>query len=342
MNNLKILFAVVLVAGVFALPGWWYIAADREEHDPDLPPGIKIDKGVYLAAREEHISMLRGIDTAKPDSRSRAIKELEEGESRMAARTESVQGTSWRAIGPAPIPNGQTIGRSDPVSGRTVTLAVHPTDPNIVFAGTAQGGLYRTMNGGAAWEPLMDSALSLAIGSVAFALSDPSIIYVGTGEGGFSLDSFFGVGVYRINDALSANPVLSEVLNRNAASADVFSGRAVGRVLVHPTDPNIIYVGTVSGGAGLGSSTGFVFPNRGLYRSTNAASASPVFERLTVSAVTPDRNILDAVFEPGDPNRMFVTLVDATTGANDGGVYFSTNACLPAERCPAPRVTIPR
>ncbi len=327
MKNIKILFAIVLTAGVFALPGWWYISADREENDPDLPAGVKIDKGVYLAAREEQIALLRGIDTAKPDSRSRAIKELEDGEKRIAARGESVQATTWRPLGPAPIPNGQTTGRTDPVSGRTVTLAVHPTDPNIVFAGTAQGGLYRTLDGGATWTPLMDSALSLAIGSVSFAPSDPSIIYVGTGEGGFSLDSFFGVGVYRINDVLSANPVLSEVLNRNAAGADVFSGRATGKVLVHPNDPNIIYVGTVSGGAGLGSSTGFTFPARGLYRSGNATGANPVFEKLTVSAASADRPILDAVFEPGDPNRMFVTLVDSFAPfLGDGGVYFTTNA----------------
>ncbi|HVF47387.1 MAG TPA: hypothetical protein VNA17_07465, partial [Pyrinomonadaceae bacterium] len=321
MKFLKILFAIALVAIAFAVPGWWYITADRESNDPDLPAGVKIDKGVYIAARQEHIGLIRGADTAKPDSRSRAIKELERSERELAERGESVQGSSWRSLGPAPIPNGQTVGRTDPVSGRVTSLAVHPSDPNIIFAGTAQGGLYRTLNAGGTWEPMMDNALSLAIGAVTFAPSDPSIVYVGTGEAGFSLDSFFGVGVYRINDALSANPVLSEVLNRNAARADVFSGRSIGKVLVHPNDPNLIYVTTISGGAGLGSSTGFTFPARGLYRSFNAASPNPVFEKLNVSAASADRPVLDAVFEPGDPNRMFVTLVDSfAPNQNDGGV----------------------
>src|ERR1700731_4862648 len=68
-------------------------------------------------------------------------------------------GPSWTAIGPFPIPNGQTdpanangISQTQsPVSGRTTAIAVHPTNPNIAYVGTAQGGVYRTLNGGASW-----------------------------------------------------------------------------------------------------------------------------------------------------------------------------------------------
>src|ERR1700720_2005415 len=71
-------------------------------------------------------------------------------------------GPSWIAIGPSPIPNGQTDPANangisttqSPVSGRTTAIAVDPTDPNIAYVGTAQGGLYRTTNGGANWTPL--------------------------------------------------------------------------------------------------------------------------------------------------------------------------------------------
>lgn len=59
---------------------------------------------------------------------------------------------AWTEIGPNPIPNGQVQSGSQlAVSGRTIAIAVHPTDPNIVYAGTAQGGLYRTIDGGATW-----------------------------------------------------------------------------------------------------------------------------------------------------------------------------------------------
>ena len=53
------------------------------------------------------------------------------------------------------------------MSGRTIAIAVHPTNPDIVYVGTANGGLYRTINGGTTWTPLMDSADSLAIGAIA-------------------------------------------------------------------------------------------------------------------------------------------------------------------------------
>src|SRR5205807_1207451 len=73
---------------------------------------------------------------------------------------------SWTSIGPAPIPNGQGLNATTPTSGRTISIAIDPTDPSIAYVGTAQGGLYRTLDGGTTWTPLMDSALSLAIGSL--------------------------------------------------------------------------------------------------------------------------------------------------------------------------------
>jgi len=110
--------------------------------------------------------------------------------------TPAINSLTWTAIGPNPIPQGQTQGRIDPVSGRTVALAVHPTNPNIVYAGTAAGGVWRSTNGGTNWTPIFDSADSLAIGALAIAPSQPSTLYVGTGE----IGSFFGVGVYRIDN----------------------------------------------------------------------------------------------------------------------------------------------
>lgn len=329
MRTIK--FGIVIFAAIVFLgaPVWWYMSsAGPDDSDPDLPPGKQdIGKDNYRRLRDEYFATLRGLDTAEADSRAKAIRETEDAERALAARPDfAPTAGSWRALGPAPIPNGQTVGRVDPVSGRTVSIAVDPTNPNIVYAGTAQGGLYRSLNGGAAWTPLLDNALSLAIGSVAIAPSDPSIVYVGTGESSLSLDSFFGAGMYRINNANTANPVVSGPFTRDGSNADVLTGRGTGKIVVHPTDPNIIYLATVSGSAGLGSTTGGTFPPRGLFRSTNAAGANPTFSRITVSpSGVVDRPMLDAVMEPGDPNRMFVSLVDSTN-TGDGGVYFTSNA----------------
>src|SRR5205814_6167649 len=118
-------------------------------------------------------------------------------------------GPAWTALGPAPIPLGQTFGGVEvPVSGRISAIAVHPTNPSIVYVGAAQGGVYRSLDGGATWTPLMDNALTLAIGAIAIDPLNPSTVFVGTGEGDRSLDSFFGVGLYRIDNA-DTNPVLS-------------------------------------------------------------------------------------------------------------------------------------
>src|SRR5688500_7466021 len=150
-------------------------------------------------------------------------------------------------IGPAPIPNGQTEQIETPVSGRTTAIAVHPTNPNIVFAGTAQGGLYRSLDGGNTWRAIFDAAESLAIGAVAIASSDPTIVYVGTGEPQLSADSFFGVGLYRINNALTSADLTGPInppVTTGIPGTTAFTGRSISKILVHPTDAGTIFVGT--------------------------------------------------------------------------------------------------
>jgi len=228
-------------------------AADQEDEaedgsDPDMPAfrhgNIKagMDEATYLKLRSEHIMRLRGLsDPSKVDAHARgnAIRMMEQQEVQQAqelkARTGAPDtgpppsGTTWTEIGPSPIPNGQTSPIFDPagefpVSGRVTAIAVHPSNSNILYVGAAQGGVYRSLDGGATWTPLMDSALSLAIGAIAIAPSQPSTIYVGTGEANFSVDSFFGVGVYRIDNA-DTSPVLVGPLNKDGLGNDVMTGR---------------------------------------------------------------------------------------------------------------------
>ena len=304
-----------------------------EADDPDLPAASRIDKTEYLRLRDEQIAKLRGLPYPRPDVRNQAIFEAmreEVANRRLTGEPDAAINLTWRPLGPAPIPQGQTVGRRDPVSGRVSAIAVHPTNPNIVYVGTAQGGLYRSLNGGTTWTPLLDNALSLAIGAIAIAPSDPTIVYVGTGEATFSQSSFFGVGIYRITNA-DTTPVIAGPLNAGTtAGSDVFTGRAISEILIHPTDANIIFAATTSGTSGIGGNTGAPTPTRGVYRSTNALAASPTFERLTVSTfLSGNRSISDLAMEPGNPNRIFVSLVDTGNGGNDAGVYFTSNALDP-------------
>ncbi len=307
----------------------WFIGANDligkffNEDDPDLPIGAVIDREEYFRLRMEHLDLLRGYDTAKQESRTNSILEMEHSERVLAAknRFENRPEAAWTPLGPAPIPvNGSTS-----YSGRVSAIAVHPTNPDIAYVGTAQGGLYRTLNGGATWTPLMDNALTIAIGAVTIAPSDPTTIFVGTGEAGLcGSGCFIGVGLYRITNA-DTNPVLSDALNKNASGADVFTGRAVSRVIVHPTDPNIVFAATTNGIAGIGSTTnGAVLPNAGIYRTTNAMSASPTFTQLSIQGTGgASRAVVDLAIEPDNANRLVAAVIGAS---GDGGVYLAADA----------------
>src|SRR5205814_828949 len=105
----------------------------------------------YLILRDEHIGRLRGLPYDKPDARGRAIEEMERQEAQ-GAGVPGLSSVTWSSIGPAPIPNGQTTP-STAVSGRVSAIAIHPTNPNIVYVGAAQGGVYRSLDGGTTWTP---------------------------------------------------------------------------------------------------------------------------------------------------------------------------------------------
>ncbi len=138
-----------------------------------------------------------GVDPDQPfDSRMRgqAIEQMENQERELFRKANGTSSSSavditpaaggaWSPLGPAPLTNGRVQGfLNAPVSGRATAVAVVPTNSNIVYLGTAQGGVWRSTNGGSSWTNIFDSALSLSIGAVAVAPSNPSIVYVGTGE----------------------------------------------------------------------------------------------------------------------------------------------------------------
>ncbi|MEO6564621.1 MAG: hypothetical protein ABIO63_01185, partial [Casimicrobiaceae bacterium] len=229
---------------------------------------------------------------------------------------------AWTEIGPNPIPNGQVLnGVQLPVSGRTVAITVHPTNPNLVYVGTAQGGLYRTTDGGTTWTPMLDNALSLAVNTIAIVPSQPDTIFVGTGESGFSADSFFGVGIYRIDNASTAAPTITGPIG-----GANFTGRSVSKIVVHPTNPNIIFATSASGVGGIGGNANNVLAARGVFRSTDALSAAPTFTKMTITGpAAQDRAFVDVVMDPGNPDLVLCTLADSFA-LGEGGIYRSTDA----------------
>jgi photosystem II stability/assembly factor-like uncharacterized protein len=105
---------------------------------------------------------------------------------------------SWSFIGPQPIDTPYTY---PVVSGRVTALAVDPRNSNTVYLGAAQGGVWKTIDGGTSWTPLTDTEPSLALGSVTLDPSNPNTVYVGTGEENFSGDSYYGAGILKSTDA---------------------------------------------------------------------------------------------------------------------------------------------
>lgn len=339
MKKLIVAAALLLVAGAAFL--FWsplssslaQFASPFGEREPDIPEMLanakaSMTKEEFLQKRFEGIALRRGLNndfevdrTARPT----AIGEMDRQSAALASRPASPEKdemlAAWQPIGPAPI-----VAGGFRYSGRTTAIAIHPNNPDIVYVGTAQGGLYRTTNGGTSWVPLMDGAQSVAIGAVAISRSNPEIVFVGTGEANFSLDSFFGVGVYRIDNA-STTANLTGPLNKDAVNADIFTGRAISEIVVHPTDPATIFVSSGSGTGGISGAQNSVLPSRGVYRSTNATSATPTFAKLTGLSGSINASVRDIAIDPSNPNILVAGLV-AT--APTGGLYRSTDALAPS------------
>ena len=244
-------------------------------------------------------------------------------------------GPAWTAIGPAPIPNGQTVPADAngisltqaPVSGRLTAVAIDPTDPNTAYVGAAQGGVYQTRDGGTTWTPLMDAADTQAVGSLELDPTDPTgnTLWIGSGESNFSGDSFAGLGVYKITN-LKSSPLLS-----GPFGGSQFAKRGIPGLAIDPNNHNTVYVGSATGQQGIGPQAFVGAPARGLFRSTDGAAT---FTKLAVAnlAATADFRVTSIVYEPGSSDRMFIGIADASGNIDPlffGGIYFTANASAP-------------
>ncbi len=155
----------------------------------------------------------------------RMIEEQRAADDPMAAYAPAGTGTPWVTIGPRNI------------NGRVKALAVHPTDPNTVYAGAASGGVWKSIDAGQSWRPLWDMQDTMSIAAIAIAPGAPATIYVGTGEWtpGWG-PTFGGTGVFVSTDAGVTWTQRTSV-----------TARRIAQILVSPTNANTVYVAGING-----------------------------------------------------------------------------------------------
>lgn len=153
-----------------------------------------------------------------------------------------LRGFTWRSIGPT----GQ--------GGRIDDIEAVESNPSIYYLGFATGGLWKTVNNGTTFEPIFDTYSTHSIGDLAIAPSNPDILYVGTGEPNNRQSSSFGDGMYRSTDG---GATFTQIGLRETQS--------IARVVVHPTNPDIVWV------AALGRLFG-PNPERGVFKTTDGGA----------------------------------------------------------------------
>lgn len=166
----------------------------------------------------------------------------------------TLNGTAWTPIGPSPILEG-----GNPDNGMVSSIAINPNNPNIIYIGTAGGGVWRSRNGGTAWTPLFDRELALGVGEPAAVAIDPNntdIVYVGTSQRvilGTGNAGFFGTpdssqGLYKsIDGGNSWTQLGSGFPVGNTGNATNLIGQNINVVIVDPAASNTLYLGCSSG-----------------------------------------------------------------------------------------------
>jgi hypothetical protein len=125
------------------------------------------------------------------------------------------------------------------VGGRTRALVIHPTSPQTMYAGSAAGGVWKTVDGGAAWFPLGDLLPNLAVNALALDRQNPKVLYAGTGEGYENGDAVRGAGVFKTSDGGTTWTLLAGTRNANF--------HYVNDLVVSPASSQRVYAATSTG-----------------------------------------------------------------------------------------------
>ncbi|MEZ5316354.1 MAG: hypothetical protein R2752_03030 [Vicinamibacterales bacterium] len=218
------------------------------------------------------------------------------------AQASPYRSMSWSYLGPTNI------------SGRVADVAVADRGSSRrLYAGSCCGGLWVSDDLGQTWQPVFDREASTAIGALAVAPSNPDVVYVGTGESNIFRSSYTGVGVYKSTDNA-----------RTFQHMGLTDTGTIGRIVVHPTNPDIVYV----------ASAGQEWVEnemRGVFKSTDGGRTWTHSLR-----ISPKTGVNDIAMDPSDPNILYAGAWQrqrrkwndprVEPGFSEGGIFKSTDA----------------
>ena len=193
------------------------------------------------------------------------------------------------------------------MSGRITSIDVVNSDSDIMFVGTASGGLWKSTSGGVTWKPVFNDQVTASVGAVAIQQSNPDVIWVGTGEGNPRNSLNGGYGIFKSLDG-----------GKSWKSMGLEKTRHIHRVLIDPTNPDIVYV------AAIGSPWG-VHPERGVYKTINGGKSWK-----KILYVNDKTGAADLVMDPSNPNKLVATMWEHKrdpwffkSGGSGSGLYVS-------------------
>ncbi len=184
----------------------------------------------------------------------------------------------WRNIGPA-ITSGRVVDFAVPEGPRP---RVGDRLGEFFYVASASGGVWKTTNGGTTWEPIFDHQSTMSVGDIAVAPTNPDIIWVGTGEANNQRSSSWGDGVYK-----------SENGGKSWTNMGLRRSEHIGRIIVHPTNPNIVFVAAAGP---LWTSGG----DRGLFRTMDGGKTWKNLKNIDANT-----GFTDVIFDPKDANTIY-------------------------------------
>ncbi|HMF80374.1 MAG TPA: hypothetical protein VK562_03145 [Candidatus Acidoferrum sp.] len=191
----------------------------------------------------------------------------------------------WRNIGPYR-------------GGRTRAICGVPSQPNVFYMAPVNGGVFKSIDYGRAWQPIFDDQPTASIGAIAVAPSNPNVIYVGSGEGLHRPDLSVGDGIYKSTDA-----------GKTWTHLGLRDGQQIAQLVVDPKNPDRIFVSAAGHPYG---------PNeeRGVYRSLDGGKT---FEKVLYR----DENVgaSDVQIDPSNPQVVYAALWESREGPWENGVF---------------------